>query len=86
MKYKKRKFTPRECLHIYQRAINGFNIFYDREDALVFLALIVLKDMLRRETKDAILGIQNAGVQIVMLTGDGKDTAVAVTPGDLPDP
>ena len=48
------------------------------EDALVFLALIVLKDMLRRETKDAILGIQNAGVQIVMLTGDGKDTAVAI--------
>lgn len=39
MKYKKRKFTPRECLHIYQRTINGFNIFYDREDALVFYTI-----------------------------------------------
>jgi REP element-mobilizing transposase RayT len=39
MKYKKRKFTPRECMHIYQRTINGFNIFYDREDALVFYTI-----------------------------------------------
>ena len=39
MKYKKRKFTPRECLHIYQRTTSGFNIFYDREDALVFYTI-----------------------------------------------
>ena len=39
MKYKKRKFTPSECIHIYQRTINGFNIFYDREDALVFYTI-----------------------------------------------
>ena len=48
------------------------------EDFYVFLALIVLKDMLRRETKEAIREIQTAGVQIVMLTGDGKDTAMAI--------
>lgn len=39
MKYKKRKFTSNECMHIYQRTINGFNIFYDREDALVFYTI-----------------------------------------------
>ena len=50
-----------------------------REDSeFVFLALIVLKDMLRRETREAIFGIQRAGVQIVMLTGDSKETAEAI--------
>ena len=50
-----------------------------REDSgYVFLSLIVLKDMLRRESREAILGIQRAGVQIVMLTGDAKETAVAI--------
>ena len=44
----------------------------------VFLSLIVLKDMLKRETREAIFGIQSAGVQIVMLTGDGKETAIAI--------
>ncbi len=46
--------------------------------SFIFLGLIVLKDMLRRETREAIFGIQRAGVQIVMLTGDGKETAMAI--------
>jgi len=49
-----------------------------RETSAVFLAFIVLKDMLRRETREAIFGIQRAGVRIVMLTGDGKETAMAI--------
>lgn len=36
MKYKKRKFIPGECMHIYQRSVNGYIIFYDLEDFLVF--------------------------------------------------
>ena len=31
----KRRFIPMECNHVYQRGVNGFNIFYDREDYLV---------------------------------------------------
>ena len=38
-KYKKRKFIPGECLHIYQRTIGGVNVFYDREDFLVFFTV-----------------------------------------------
>lgn len=34
--YKKRKFIPGECMHIYQREVKGYNIFYDLEDFLVF--------------------------------------------------
>ena len=48
------------------------------EGPLIFLALIILKDMLRRDTKEAIRGILRAGVRIVMLTGDGKETATAI--------
>lgn len=36
MKYKKRRFIPGECMHVYQRAVNGYIIFYDLEDYLVF--------------------------------------------------
>ena len=49
-----------------------------RDSDFVFLGLIVLKDMLRRETREAIFAIQNAGVRIVMVTGDGKETAMAI--------
>ncbi len=47
-------------------------------NAPVFLSLIVLRDKLRRGVKDAIRGVKGAGVQIVMLTGDSKDTATAI--------
>lgn len=39
MKYKKRRFIPGEYMHIYQRTVNGFNIFYDLEDFLVFYTI-----------------------------------------------
>ena len=39
MKYKKRRFVPGECMHVYQRAVKGFNIFYDQEDYLVFYTI-----------------------------------------------
>jgi len=44
----------------------------------VFVALIVLKDKLRADSHRAIQTIKSAGIQIVMLTGDGKDTAYAI--------
>lgn len=39
MAYRKRKFAPGECMHIYQRTIKGHNIFYDLEDFLVFYSV-----------------------------------------------
>lgn len=40
MKYKKRRFFAGECMHVYQRAVNGFNIFYEVEDYLVFYTIL----------------------------------------------
>ncbi|MBQ6687942.1 MAG: transposase [Bacteroidales bacterium] len=34
---KKRKYFPGEVIHVYQRAVNGHNLFYSLEDRLVFL-------------------------------------------------
>lgn len=45
---------------------------------MIFLSLAVLKDKIRRGVKDAVIGVKRAGVQVVMLTGDGKDTASAI--------
>lgn len=42
MVYKKRRFIPGECMHVYQRTIGGFNIFYDREDFLVFYTIFAV--------------------------------------------
>lgn len=38
----KRRFIPRECNHVYQRGVNGFNIFYDREDFLVCYMILTV--------------------------------------------
>jgi len=37
---KKRRFIYDECNHVYQRAVNGFNIFYDTEDFLLCLTIL----------------------------------------------
>ena len=44
----------------------------------VFLALIVMKDKLRREVTEAVRSVCRAGIQVVMVTGDGRETAEAI--------
>ena len=45
-KDRKRRFINNECNHIYQRTVNGFLIFYDREDYLV--SYMILSVMARK--------------------------------------
>lgn len=47
-------------------------------DRLTFIALIVLKDKLRQGVREAVASVMSAGVQIVMLTGDNRDTATSI--------
>ncbi len=44
----------------------------------IFLALLVMKDKVRRDVPAAVEEVTRAGIQIVMVTGDGKDTAEAI--------
>ena len=50
----------------------------DSESRLTFVALIVLKDKLRAGVRESVESVMRSGVQIVMLTGDNKDTAVSI--------
>lgn len=43
-----------------------------------FLCFVSLRDKLRKGVKEAVAEVQHAGVQVVMITGDGKDTACAI--------
>ncbi|MBQ7019407.1 MAG: transposase [Bacteroidales bacterium] len=38
--YKRRRFGDGECMHIYQRSVKGFNLFYDQEDFIVFYTIV----------------------------------------------
>src|SRR4029078_6689099 len=50
----------------------------DLENRLVFLGLAAMKDPLRPEAKAAVQSCHDAGIRTVMITGDHKDTAVAI--------
>ncbi len=45
---------------------------------LLLLGLALIRDGLRPEAPAAVRAIQNAGVQVVMVTGDSPDTAAAI--------
>ena len=47
-------------------------------DDLVIIGLVGIRDDVRPEAKVAINEVQEAGIQVVMITGDRKETAVAI--------
>ena len=47
-------------------------------DNLVFMGLLYLKDELRPEAIEGINLIKKAGVKVIMITGDSKDTAYSI--------
>ena len=47
-------------------------------DKIIFLGLIAIRDRIRREVPSAIRKVTDAGVGVVMITGDNPDTARAI--------
>ncbi|MDK2942040.1 MAG: P-type Ca2+ transporter type [Acetobacterium sp.] len=49
-----------------------------KDDDLTLICIISIRDNVRKEVIGAIKEVKNAGVQVVMVTGDRKETAVAI--------
>lgn len=47
-------------------------------DSLCLIGFVFLKDNIRKESVSAIRAIKSSGIQVVMVTGDSKQTAVAI--------
>ena len=47
-------------------------------DDIVIIGLVGIRDDVRPEARDAIKMVQDAGIQVVMITGDRLETAVAI--------
>ena len=54
----------------------------DLEQNLIFLGLLGMKDPIRPEAKAAVKSCRIAGIRTIMITGDHKDTAMAIA-GEL---
>lgn len=70
---------------VARRSLPNNPLCYDADDLerdLVFLGLVAMRDPLRPEVKAAMQTCREAGIRIVMITGDHKQTAVAVA-GEL---
>ena len=61
----------RVLLLAYKKGMDSLN-------NLVFQGLIFLKDDLREEARKGVSLIQEAGIQVVMITGDAKETALSI--------
>lgn len=48
------------------------------ESGLTLMGIVAIRDDVRPEAVEAIAAVQKAGVQVVMITGDRKETAVAI--------
>lgn len=50
----------------------------DNADDLTFIALVGIKDPVRRDVRRSVSDCNRAGIQVVMVTGDNPETALAV--------
>lgn len=48
------------------------------EGGCQFLGYVCIKDPVRPEVKDSILACRTAGINVIMITGDAKETAVSI--------
>ena len=68
----------RRILGFGYKKISKNNINYDDETSLVFIGFITIIDPPRDESYIAVESCINAGIKPIMLTGDYKNTAIAI--------
>ena len=52
--------------------------YKERESGLAFIGYVCIKDPCREEVKPSIQACKTAGVSVIMITGDAKETAISI--------
>ena len=78
-----RRKIIKENKHLTKDALRVIAVAYKKytdnnETELIFAGLIGIYDPPRPEAKDAVLTARRAGIRTIMITGDHKDTAIAI--------
>ena len=55
-----------------------YNYILDSFDRLTLIGILYLKDEVRKEAKESLKVVKEAGIQTVMITGDNKQTAISI--------
>lgn len=71
-------FNAKKELESRAMRVIALAIATEGSDQLILLGLAGLRDELRSDVRSAIAQVQNAGVQVVMMTGDSCETATAI--------
>ena len=61
-----------------ERAMRLLAVAKDSGSGMELVCVLSIRDNVRKEAVDAIRQVRNAGIQVVMVTGDRKETAVAI--------
>ena len=67
--------------YIKKITTKGFRVIANIDkyaDKVIFLGLIVIKDVIRNESIEGIKKITQAGINVIMITGDHNDTAISI--------
>lgn len=76
-------FSPEAIYKDFISAVNqgkrvlGVALIED-DGSYTFISLIVMKDKIREGVVSAVKEVLGAGIQVVMITGDGKETAMSI--------
>ena len=58
--------------------LSDINKYNEYETGGIFLGIVCIRDPPRQEAKSAIEDCKTAGIRVIMITGDSKETAVAI--------
>ncbi len=77
-----KKFDSKNVSSAFSRssgmAYRNVAIIYKESEKTVFVCGVCLADGVRREARDAVTSLKNAGVDVIMITGDSEETARAI--------
>lgn len=61
-----------------KKGIRVLALCYEKNSSLVLIGLVAIKDELRNEAREGVSLIKSAGINMIMITGDAKNTAMAI--------